>query len=92
MSISRIIAVGAAAALLSSAALAGSSGKGDRSKPPRDEDGYYVPYVTGPGGEKRDVMEIPGSVTVVSRKLMDDTQATTLGDALRFVPGVTVGR
>jgi outer membrane receptor for ferric coprogen and ferric-rhodotorulic acid len=91
MSISRIIAASAALALLSTTAFAGSSTKTKRHAP-QAEDGYYVPYVTGPGGEKRDVMEIPGSVTVVSRKLMDDVQATSLGDALRFVPGVTVGR
>jgi outer membrane receptor for ferric coprogen and ferric-rhodotorulic acid len=91
MSVSRIIAASAALALLSTTAVAGSSAKAKR--PPRaSEDGYYVPYVTGPGGQKKDVMEIPGSVSVVSRKFMDDVQATTIGDALRYVPGVTVGR
>lgn len=59
--------------------------------PPRDS-GYYVPYFTGPGGRQIPVMEIPGSVTVVPRELMDDQQANTLGQALRYVPGVTVGR
>lgn len=54
--------------------------------------GYYVPYVTRPGGTRVPVMEIPGSVTVVPRSLMDDQQATTLGQALRNVPGVMVGR
>lgn len=88
----RMMTIGAALALLSGCALAeppGGPGKAKRPVPP-PEDGYYVPYVTGPGGEKRSVMETPGSVTVVSRKLMDDQQATTLGDALRNVPGVTV--
>lgn len=91
MSISRIIAASAALALLSTAAFAGSTPKAKRA-PRASEDGYYVPFVTGPAGQKKDVMEIPGSVTVVSRKFMDDVQATTLGDALRYVPGVTVGR
>jgi len=60
---------------------------------PRPSDtGYYVPYVTGPGGTRVPVMQIPGSVTVVPRSLMDDQQATTLGQALRNVPGVFVGR
>ncbi len=60
---------------------------------PRPGDtGYYVPYVRGPGGTRVPVMQIPGSVTVVPRSLMDDQQATTLGEALRYVPGVFVGR
>ncbi len=54
--------------------------------------GYYVPYVTGPGGARVPVMQIPGSVSVVPRSLMDDQQATSLGEALRYVPGVFVGR
>jgi outer membrane receptor for ferric coprogen and ferric-rhodotorulic acid len=58
----------------------------------RGTSGYYVPYVTGPGGQQVPVMQVPGSVTVVPRRLMDDTQATTLGEALRYVPGVFVGR
>jgi outer membrane receptor protein involved in Fe transport len=58
---------------------------------PRDT-GYFVPYVTGPGGTRVPVMEVPGAVTVVPRSLMDDQQATTLGEALRNVPGVFVGR
>jgi outer membrane receptor for ferric coprogen and ferric-rhodotorulic acid len=53
-------------------------------------DSYYVPYVRGAGGAKYPIMEVPGSATVVSRKLMDDQQAITLGDALRNVSGVTV--
>ncbi len=53
-------------------------------------DSYYVPYVMGAGGRKYPIMEVPGSATVVSRKLMDDQQAVTLGDALRNVSGVTV--
>jgi outer membrane receptor for monomeric catechols len=37
-------------------------------------------------------MQIRGSVTVVPRSLMDDQHATTLGEALRNVPGVFFGR
>ncbi|PPD10120.1 MAG: TonB-dependent receptor [Methylocystis sp.] len=55
-----------------------------------DNDGYYVPYVVGVDGKKYPIMKIPGSVTVISRQIMDDQQATTLGDALRNVSGVTV--
>jgi outer membrane receptor protein involved in Fe transport len=79
-----------ALASLSTAAFAGSSAKAKRPAPPPAEDGYYVPYVTGRGGQKVPVMEIPGSVTVISRKFMDDVQAISLGDALRYAPGVTV--
>jgi len=60
--------------------------------PPPGDTGYYVPYVTGPGGTRVPVMQVPGSVTVVPRSLIDDQQATTLGEALRYVPGVFVGR
>ncbi|MBG0809443.1 TonB-dependent receptor plug domain-containing protein [Methylosinus sp. H3A] len=85
----RILA-GVALALISTGALAASSQKAKRASAPPSEEGYYVPFVTTPGGEKRHVMDVPGSVTVVSRKFMDDIQATTVGDALRFVPGVQV--
>jgi len=54
------------------------------------KESYYVPFVTGVDGRKHPIMEIPGGATVVSRKLMDDQQAITLGDALRNVSGVTV--
>lgn len=53
-------------------------------------DSYYVPYIMGADGQKHPIMEVPGSATVVSRKLMDDQQAITLGDALRNVSSVTV--
>ena len=59
---------------------------------PASNDGYYVPYVTGADGKKYPIMEIPGSVTVISRQLMDDQQAITLGNALRNVSGVTIRR
>lgn len=75
---------GSKAQVVTSPAVPGGQGRGDT--------GYYVPYVTGPGGARVPVMQIPGSVTVVPRSLMDDQQATTLGEALRNVPGVTVGR
>lgn len=41
------------------------------------DNGYYVPYVMGADGVKHPIMEIPGSVTVISRQVMDDQQATT---------------
>ncbi|MBG0794031.1 TonB-dependent receptor plug domain-containing protein [Methylocystis sp. H62] len=62
------------------------------SPPPAQaaDNGHYVPYVVGVDGKKYPIMEIPGSVTVIPRQVIDDQQATTLGDALRNVSGVTV--
>ncbi len=96
----RMASIGAALVILTSAAIAEPlqrSGKARKtiSPPivsPASNDGYYVPYVTGADGKKYPIMEIPGSVTVISRQLMDDQQAITLGDALRNVSGVTVRR
>ena len=36
-------------------------------------------------------MDVPGSTTVITRKMMDDFQSRNLCDALRMAPGVTVG-
>ncbi len=96
----RMASIGAALVILTSTAIAEPlqrSGKGRKtiSPPiasPASNDGYYVPYVTGADGKKYPIMEIPGSVTVISRQLKDDQQAITLGDALRNVSGVTVRR
>jgi outer membrane receptor for monomeric catechols len=38
------------------------------------------------------ITNIPGQTTVLTRKVIDDKDTTTLGDALRTTPGVTVGR
>ncbi len=54
------------------------------------DNGHYVPYVVGVDGKKYPIMEFPGRVTVIPRQVIDDQQATTLGDALRNVSGVTV--
>ena len=51
---------------------------------------YYPPYATGVDGRKQPVVNIPGSITVMSRQVLDDLQARTLGDALRSAAGVTV--
>jgi len=52
--------------------------------------GYATRYVTGPGGERVPIMDVPGSATVINKQILDDQQATTLGQALRNVSGVTV--
>jgi outer membrane receptor for ferric coprogen and ferric-rhodotorulic acid len=52
--------------------------------------GYLTRDLTGPNGERVPIMEVPGSATVINRQILDDQQATTLGQALRNVSGVTV--
>ncbi|HMK89217.1 MAG TPA: TonB-dependent receptor plug domain-containing protein [Methylocystis sp.] len=52
--------------------------------------GYSAPYVTGADGRKYPVMELPASATVVTPQMIEDQQATTLGQALRNVSGVYV--
>ena len=37
------------------------------------------------------LLDTPKSVSVISKQLLEDTQVTTLADALRTVPGITLG-
>ncbi|WP_111859305.1 TonB-dependent receptor [Acinetobacter sp. CFCC 10889] len=37
------------------------------------------------------LLDTPKSVSIISKKLIEDTQVTTLADALRTVPGITLG-
>lgn len=71
--------------------LRGATARVQRVAPAPADDGYFAKYITGPGGTRVPIREVPGSVTVVTRKQMDDFQARSLCDALRFAPGVTVG-
>jgi outer membrane receptor for monomeric catechols len=45
----------------------------------------------GPSWATPPIQNLPGA-TVLSRQFLDDVDATTLRDALRYVPGVTVRR
>ncbi|WP_400770132.1 TonB-dependent receptor plug domain-containing protein [Methylosinus sporium] len=72
------------------AALIATSARAEATRKAPVQDGYQIPYVVGPGGEKRSVMDTPGGVTVISRKFMDDIQARSIYDALRYAPGVRV--
>jgi outer membrane receptor for ferric coprogen and ferric-rhodotorulic acid len=36
-------------------------------------------------------MQVPGSTSVITRKMMDDFQSRNLCDALRLAPGVSGG-
>jgi catecholate siderophore receptor len=38
-----------------------------------------------------DLVDTPRSATVLTRQLLDDTHSTTLAEALRMVPGITLG-
>lgn len=63
----------------------------DRRLPPASRSEYLEYYVTGPLGNQRRVDRIPGSVTIITRRLIDDLQARSVCDALRMAPGVFVG-
>jgi len=52
--------------------------------------GYYTPYLSGPDGRRVPIMEVPGSAVVLNRRILDDQQVRTLGEALQNVSGVTV--
>jgi outer membrane receptor for monomeric catechols len=41
---------------------------------------------------RQPIMNIPSQTTVITRRVMDDKNATTVGEVLRTTPGVTVGR
>jgi outer membrane receptor for monomeric catechols len=56
---------------------------------PYATDSYYVPYATGPNGERVPVMDIPSSVTVVPRTVMDDQHATSICGAAGVAAGVS---
>lgn len=55
-------------------------------------DGYDLDKT--PTATKTDtpLVDVPQAVTVISREQLDDQGIVTLGDALRFVPGVTLGQ
>jgi hypothetical protein len=56
----------------------------DRRLPPASRSEYLEYYVTGPLGNQTRVDRIPGSVTVITRRLIDDLQARSVCDALRM--------
>lgn len=49
---------------------------------------YYVPYVKDAAGNHVPIMQVPGSVVVVPRQVMDDQQDITVCGALRNVSAV----
>ena len=52
----------------------------------------YVPGVSNVGAKTAQALrDIPQTVNVINKELMDAQGATTLADALRNVPGITIG-
>lgn len=93
----RLIALSATLALLPHAADAASRHhKGAPAAPsraavrqPQEDTGrYYVPNITDAAGNPVPIMQIPGSVVVVPRQVMDDQQDISVCGALRNVSGV----
>lgn len=56
--------------------------------PAQDMGSYYVPYVTDTGGAHVPIMQLPGSVVVIPRQVIEDQQDITVCGALRNVSGV----
>ena len=53
-------------------------------------DGYFASGTSAATKTNTLIMDIPGSVTIITKELADDQGATFLGQALLYVPGVTV--
>jgi len=79
------------------AALAQAAGGADqtlpevdvRSSAPADD---YAPGLSNAGAKvPTPVRDIPQSVTIINRAVMESQGATSLADALRNVPGITIG-
>jgi catecholate siderophore receptor len=55
---------------------------------PRDD---YAPGVTSVGRVPTPIRDVPQTVTVINRAVMEAQGATSLADTLRSVPGITLG-
>jgi hypothetical protein len=51
---------------------------------------YKADRLSSPPGQP--ILNVPGQTTVLTRQVLDDKNFATPGDALRTVPGVTIGR
>jgi outer membrane receptor for monomeric catechols len=74
--------------------LADAAFAADRARPRRTADPaapYKANRVSSPQAG-RSVLDTPGQVTVLTRQILDDKNATSLRDALGSTAGVTVGR
>jgi catecholate siderophore receptor len=52
--------------------------------------GYQVPSISTATKTPTPLRDVPQSVTVVTRELMRDQMMTSVGDVMRYVPGVSV--
>lgn len=55
-----------------------------------DEGTYKVDHLSSPKATAP-LVDTPKSITVISRQVLDDTNATSLSEALRTIPGITMG-
>jgi catecholate siderophore receptor len=55
-------------------------------------DGYEVERTASATKTDTPLIDVPQAINVISREQLDDQGIATLGDALRFVPGVTLGQ
>jgi len=56
----------------------------------RDQNGYQIPAITSGTKTLTPLRDVPQSVTVVTRQLMQDQLMTSVGDIVRYVPGITL--
>jgi catecholate siderophore receptor len=88
------------AALLSAAAATAGSAPAlaDEAEAPDsivvtgERQGYAVPEGTTATKTRTPLLDVPQSVTVLSRDQLSDQAARQLGEALRYVPGVVLGQ
>src|SRR6185503_14775558 len=52
--------------------------------------GYQVPAITSATKTPTPLLDVPQSVTVVTSELIKDQMMMSVGDVMRYVPGVTV--
>ncbi len=55
-------------------------------------DGYDIEKTPTATKTQTPLVDVPQAITVISREQLDDQGTATLGDALRYVPGVTLGQ
>src|SRR4051812_29625959 len=56
-----------------------------------DDDKSFKPDVTTTRGLPQMLRDVPQSITVINRAVLESQSATSLSDALRNVPGITLG-
>jgi catecholate siderophore receptor len=55
-----------------------------------DRSGYQVPAISTGTKTVTPLRDMPQSVTIVTRKLIQDQLMTSIGDVVRYVPGITL--